>query len=62
MKVCKMFKMVDELNVELLFAKTAYTERHLLKEASVKFKNNLKNTYFFDTVQIYSAMCCHRRL
>lgn len=39
--------MVDELNVELLFAKTAYTKRHLLKGARVKFKNYKKILIFW---------------
>lgn len=47
MKVCKTFKMVDELSVELLFTKTSYTKRHMLKGARVKFKNNNKKYLFF---------------
>lgn len=40
-KVCEMFKMVGELNVELLFLKTSSKpKRYFLKVDIVKFRTN----------------------
>lgn len=40
-KVCEMFKMVGELNVELLFSKTSSKpKRYFLKVGIVKFRTN----------------------
>lgn len=40
-KICEMFKMVGELNVELLFSKTSSKpKRYFLKVDIVKFRTN----------------------
>jgi len=60
--VCKMFRMVDELNVELLFVKISYIKRHLLKVAIVKFRISKRKYLVLDAVQLYFEICCHRTL